>query len=123
MSWGAEGSGGHPSNLTGGHKEDRRSPFTRSHGERMRGNGYKLYQGRFHLDVRKKGFTVRTTDLWNKLPRAVVESPSLGLFKTGRRRWIISPRLPFPRKAGPAELLRSFPIGAVLILPRRSSAS
>lgn len=84
--------------------------------ERMRGNGYEVYQERFQLDIRKKCFTVRATDLWNKLPRAVVESPSVGLFKTGRQCWIILPRLPSPRKAGPDELLKSLPIGAVLLL-------
>ena len=67
--------------LKGAYKLEGSQLFERMDNSRTRGNGFKLSEGRFRWDVRGKFFTGRVVRCWNRLPREVVDAPSLEVFK------------------------------------------
>ncbi|PKU43645.1 hypothetical protein llap_6053 [Limosa lapponica baueri] len=67
--------------LKGTYRKAGESLFTKACSDRMRDNGFKLEKSRFRLDIKNKFFTMRVVEHCNKLPREVVEAPSLEIFK------------------------------------------
>ena len=49
--------------------------------DRTRGNSFKLSLGIFRLDIRRKFSTQRLVTHWKRLPKEVVDAPSLEAFK------------------------------------------
>ena len=67
--------------LKGVYKQEGERLLMRVDSDRTRGNGFKLGQGRFRLDIRKTFFTQRVVTHWNRLPKETVDAPSLEAFK------------------------------------------
>ncbi|KAK4826683.1 hypothetical protein QYF61_010692 [Mycteria americana] len=67
--------------LKGAYRKHGDRLFSKACCDRTRSNGFKLKEGRFRLDLRNNFFTMRVVRHWNRLPREVMEGPSLETFK------------------------------------------
>jgi len=65
----------------GAYRKDGQNLFSRACCEKARSNSFKLKESRFRLDIRKKLFIVRVVKPWPRLPREVVNAPSLETFQ------------------------------------------
>jgi len=67
--------------LKGAYRKDGEHIFSRACWDRTMSNGFKVREGGFRLDIRKKFFTVAVAKHWDRFPREVVEAQSLETFK------------------------------------------
>jgi len=67
--------------LKGAYKQEGVRLLTWVDREKTRGNGFKLRQVRFRLDIRRNFFTQRVVMNWDRLPKEAVDAPSLEAFK------------------------------------------
>ena len=66
--------------LKGAYKQEESQLFEGVDSRRTRGNGFKLKEGRFRLDIRGKFFTMRVVRCWHRLS-TLMDAPSLEVFK------------------------------------------
>jgi len=62
-------------------RKDGENLFSKACCDSTRSHGFKLREGRFRPDIRKKFFTMRVVKHWNGLPREAVKAASLETFK------------------------------------------
>jgi len=74
--WRREGSG----DTWGAYKKGGERCFTKAFSKRRSGYSFKLKEGKFTLDIRKKFFTMGVVKRWHWLTREVVGAPSLETF-------------------------------------------
>lgn len=69
-------------NIPGGsHEEERKQLFSLAAESRTQNNGSKLQESRFRLDIKTNFFTIKPVRQKTRLPRELVDSPSLEVFK------------------------------------------
>ncbi|PKU42767.1 hypothetical protein llap_6932 [Limosa lapponica baueri] len=66
----------------GAYRKDGEGLLIRECSDRTPGKNFKLEEGKFRLDIRKNFFTLLVVRHWNRLPREIMDGPSLELFKT-----------------------------------------
>lgn len=67
--------------LKGAYKKDWIRYFGKVCSDRQRDNGFKLKDGRFKLDIKKKSLAMNKVRPWHRLPGETVDAPSLEVFK------------------------------------------
>ena len=67
--------------LTGAYRKGGENIFSRACCDRTRANDFKLREGRSRLHIRKKFFMLRVVKHQRRLPREMVDAPSLETFK------------------------------------------
>ena len=66
----------------GGRQMNKARLFSVVHSDRTRSIGLKLERRKFRTNMWKNFFMISVMEKWNKLPREVVESPSMKIFRT-----------------------------------------
>jgi len=72
--------------LKGAYRKDGESIFSSACCDRTRSNGFELREDRYRLNIRKTFFAMRVVKHWNRLPREIVEAPSLETFNASLHR-------------------------------------
>jgi len=67
--------------LNGAYRKDGENLFSKACCNRTQNNGFKLREGRFRPDIRKKFLTKRVVKHWSRLSRETVGTPSIETFK------------------------------------------
>jgi len=67
--------------LKGAYRKAEGGLFIRTCSKGTKGNHFRLEEGRFKLNIRKKFFSMRVVRHWNRLPRGDVDAPTLEAFK------------------------------------------